>query len=177
MNVYSFQRKFISVLKRYQISLFMKKVIVTGNHKILIVYYAFLGICGFLVLGGHLYDFFTGELEERWYLDIPIVIFALFAGGYALGLMEPRIPEIIIDDEGIRSNKSGWDSSFAWEKLKQVELYKNKIQIQYAKTGLKNEIVIPYMIRGQSANLKKLRDGLSGYCEKNGVEFSSELNQ
>lgn len=155
----------------------MKKVIVTGNHKILIVYYAFLGICGFLVLGGHLYDFFAGELEERWYLDIPIVILAFFAGGYALGLMEPHMSEIIIDDEGIRSNKSGWDSSFTWEKLKLVELYKNKIQIQYAKTGLKNEIVIPYMIRGQSANLKKLNDGLSGFCEKHGVDFLSKLNQ
>jgi hypothetical protein len=141
------------------------------------VYYAFIGICGFLILGDNLYDFFRGELSERWYLDIPVVIFAIIGGGYALGFMEPRMPEIIIDDEGIRSNKSGWDSSFTWEKLKLVELYKNKIQIQYAKTGLKNEIVIPYMIRGQSANLKKLNDGLSGYCEKNGVEFSSKLNQ
>jgi hypothetical protein len=155
----------------------MKKVIVSGNHKILIVYYAFIGICGFLILGDNLYDFFIGELEERWYLDIPIVIFALFAGGYALGLMEPRIPEIIIDDEGIRSNKSGWNSSFAWEKIKLVELYKNKIQIQYAKTGLKNEIAIPYMIRVWSANMEKLNDGLTEYCKKNGVEYSSKLNQ
>jgi hypothetical protein len=155
----------------------MKKVIVSGNHRILIVYYAFIGICGFLILGDNLYDFFIGELEERWYLDIPIVIFALFAGGYALGLMEPRIPELIIDDEGIRSNKSGWNSSFAWEKIKLVELYKNKIQIQYAKTGLKNEIAIPYMIPVWSANMEKLNDGLTEYCEKNGVEYSSKLNQ
>jgi hypothetical protein len=155
----------------------MKKVIVSGNHRILIVYYAFIGICGFLILGDNLYDFFIGELEERWYLDIPIIIFALFAGGYALGLMEPRIPELIIDDEGIRSNKSGWNSSFAWEKIKLVELYKNKIQIQYAKTGLKNEIAIPYMIPVWSANMEKLNDGLTEYCEKNGVEYSSKLIQ
>ena len=155
----------------------MKKVIITGNRKIFIVYYAFIGMCGILILGGHAYHFYIRELSERWYLDIPIVILALIGGGYALGLMEPRVPEIIIDDEGIRSKKSVWDSSFTWEKLKQVELYKNKIQIQYAKTGLKNEIGIPWIIRVRSANLKLLNDGLSGYCEKYDVEFSSKVNE
>jgi hypothetical protein len=153
----------------------MEKVYVKGNYKILIAYYALLAFCGLLISGVHLYDFFTGDLDEMWYLDMPTVILALFAVGYALGFMNPYMTEIIIDDEGIRSNKSAWDSSFAWEKLKLVELHKNKIQIQYAKTGLKNEIVIPYMIHIQSANLKKLNDGLTEYCEKNGVEFSSKI--
>jgi len=154
----------------------MKEVFITGNLKILRVYYAILGICGAFILGGHTYNYFFGEMMEWWYLNAGVgLILALGGGGYALGVIKPRIPEIFISDEGIRSNKTAWDNSFRWKKLKHVELYKNKITVQYAETGLKNEIAIPYLIRLNSKNLQKLNNGLSGFCEKYELEFSSKL--
>jgi hypothetical protein len=154
----------------------MKEVVVTANYKMFRVFYAVLGICGLFILGGHAYNYFFGEMMERWFQSFIIgFVFAIGGGVYALGLFKPRITEICISDEGIRSGNSVWDSTFKWETLRNVELHKNKIEVLYAKTGLKNEIVVPYFIRLSSKNLQILNRGLTGFCGKYDVGFSSNL--
>tara|TARA_R100001143_G_scaffold63595_1_gene73198 strand:- start:7212 stop:7655 length:444 start_codon:yes stop_codon:yes gene_type:complete len=145
----------------------MKEIIITGNHKILRIWFTVLGICGVLILGGHTYNFFNGEMMERWYINLALgLLLTIGAGGYALGLINLRLPEIYLNDEGIRSSKTAWESSFKWEKLKHIELYKNKIEIQYVEPGLKNEIPIPYLIRLNSQNLQILNIGLTEFSKK-----------
>jgi len=154
----------------------MESLKFTANYKILRIYYAIFGICGILIIGGHIYYYFAGEMMDMWFLNLSVGLFmAIYGGGYASGLFKPIIPEIVVDDDGISSNKSAWDSSFKWDKLKNVTLYKNKIQVQYAGSGLKNEISIPYMIRLGTDNLQKLDHALSGFCEKYEVGFTSEV--
>lgn len=154
----------------------MEKLKITANQFILKSYFAILGIHGVLIISGHAYNYLDGEMMEYWILYLGTGLFlAIAGGGYGLGLFNPISIEITVDDEGISSSKSIWDSSFKWSKLKNVTLYKNKIQIQYAESGLKNEIVIPYLLRIGTDNLQKLDEALSGFCEKYDVGFTSEL--
>lgn len=159
----------------------MKKVddvIVTANKKLLVSYYAILGVCGALILGGHAYNYFYGDMMENWFLNFTVGLAMVIGGfGYAFEFFTVHIPEIHIDDKGIRSSKSIWDSSFNWEKLKKVELNKNRIEVQYANTGLKNSISIPYIIRLSSKNREVLNSGLSLFCDRHNVEFESKMNK
>jgi hypothetical protein len=155
----------------------VEEVVVTANKKVLRIYYAVLGICGALILGGHAYNYFFGDMMDDWHLNIGIgFILAIGGLGYTVGLFKPHLPKIYISDEGIRSSKSIWDSSFNWDKLKKVELHKNKIEVQYTDTGLRNNIPIPYIIRMSSKNRHELNSSLRAFCDKYNVEFDSEMN-
>ena len=155
----------------------MNSVTVSGYSKIYYLYYALVGISGVLIVGDLAFDYFKGDLDKHWYLlGIPKIIIGMYGlkgFGYAFGLLDPRFPEITIDDDGIRSNTE-MDHSPKWKYLSRVELYKNRIEVEYATSYLSNQIKIPWSVRVRSANLKKLNDGLSGYCEKYDVEFSSK---
>lgn len=155
----------------------MESLTITANYKVLRIYYAVLGICGAIIISSHVYNYFTGEMIDRWFLNLSMGLFlAIGGGGYALGFLKPRIPEIVVDNEGISSNNSAWDNSFKWSKFNNVTLYKNKIQVQFAESGLKNEIGIPYLIRFGTNSLYELNNTLKGFCDKYGVEFTSEVN-
>lgn len=154
----------------------MAEVRVKQNESPLRWYSVFLALLGAVIVGGHAYVYAVGQLGSDWYLSFFLGVLALFTGlGYLLGFNKPTITELIIDETGIKSNTSLWDSSFTWENFKHVELHKNKIEVQYAKTGLKNSLGIPWMIRIHSDKMKTLENAISKRCDTAGVNFESKL--
>lgn len=139
-------------------------------------YSIFMTFLGTVLIGGHAYFYAVGQLGSDWYLSFFLGALALFTGaGHLLGFYKPKITEIVVDEAGIKSNTSVWDSSFTWENFKHVELHKNKIEVQYAKTGLKNSLWIPWMIRIHSDKMKNLEKAISERCSMENVEFESKL--
>jgi len=139
-------------------------------------YSVFMALCGVIIVGGHAYYYAVGQLTGDWYFSFYMGAFALVIGaGYLSGYINPNIAEIIINKNGIESSKSLWDSSLKWDKLKKVELQKDRIQVQYSKTGLTNKVIIPFMIRYNSEKMRTLEIGLSERCSMKGVEFESRL--
>jgi len=139
-------------------------------------YSVFMALCGVIIIGGHAYYYAVGQLAGDWYFSFYMGAFALVIGaGYLSGYINPNIAEIVIDETGINSSKSLWDSSLKWDNLKKVELQKDRIQVQYSKTGLTNKIIIPLMIRFSSEKMQTLEKGLLERCSMEGVEFESNL--
>ncbi|PKD42535.1 hypothetical protein [Rhodohalobacter barkolensis] len=154
----------------------MAEIRVKQNVSLLWWYSIFMAFLGTVLIGGHAYFYAVGQLESDWYLSFFLGALALFTGaGHLLGFYKPKITEIVVDDTGIKSNTSVWDSSFTWKNFKHVELHKNKIEVQYAKTGLKNSLGIPWMIRIHSDKMKNLEKAISDRCSKENVEFESKL--
>ena len=154
----------------------MAEVRVQENVSYLRWYSIFVALCGLIIIGGHAYYYAVGQLAGDWYFSFYMGTFALVIGaGYLSGYINPNIAEIIINETEINSSKSLWDSSLKWEKLQKVELQKDRIQVQYSKTGLTNKMIIPLMIRFSLEKMQTLEIGLSERCSKEGVEFESKL--
>lgn len=137
----------------------MNSVTVSGYSKVYNLYYALLGFSGVLILGDLAFDFFRGDPGKHWYLlGIPklfIGIYGLKGFGYVFGLLDPRFPEITIDDDGIRSSTE-MDYCPKWKYLSRVVLYKNRIEVEYATSHLSNQIKIPWSLRVRSEKMEAL---------------------
>ena len=156
----------------------MEEIKITGNHKMVRIYYAIYGICGALIIGDLIYSYLAGEMMDKWLLYVSVGLYmSIYGVGYSSGLIKLNIPEIVVDDEGISPSESIWGRSFKWDKLKNVTLFNKKIQVQYAGAGLKIEIAIPYLIRLGTDNIEKLDSALTKFCGKYGVGFTSEVEK
>ena len=121
---------------------------------------------GALVIGLHAYDYVNSELSDHWFSSVFTAFCAIIAGifirkGYSL----VQQPELLIDKEGIKSQKTSiWDKSVNWKDLKAVSLDKKHIHIQYRQSGAHDKIHLPIYTTSQHSQIKqKLNEAASKF--------------
>jgi hypothetical protein len=145
---------------------------ITINRKLLKIYYGTMVFFGTVIVAGHVILYLTGQLSDDWHM---FALFGtiLFVGGvlFFSGLFTPSFPEIVLTNHSMQLKRYGGFpfTSYQWDKLKSVELTKNKITIQFANTGLKDSMRIPFSFRYKK--IDELQRALVSKCEQNGVNF------
>lgn len=156
----------------------MKEVRIRSNPNYHRGYSLFLVVAGSLLLAFVGWQYVRGQLPADWYANFILGSLALFFGiGNLTRWISPNIAEILIDDEGFHSKSSVWTSSFSWEKIKKVALTQNRIEVQYAESGLRNSLRIPLLIRYNSAKMEKLKASISERCELHGITFEPKRKE
>lgn len=145
---------------------------ITINRKLPRIYYGVLGFFGAVIVAGHVHLFLTGQSSDDWFM--PALSGAIMAIGgllFFFGFFTPSFPEIVLTNDSIQLKRYGGFpfTSFQWDKLKSVELTKNKITIQFANTGLKDSMRIPFSFRYKKFD--ELKSALANACEQNAVTF------
>lgn len=87
------------------------------------------------------------------------------------GFYTPSLPEITLTKDEILLKRGGGYplTTFRWDNLKSVELANKSITIQYAKTGLKDSMRIPFSFRFKK--LDELESALAEACERKNITF------
>lgn len=127
---------------------------------------AVLIFLGLLLIVLHFYEYATNELSDRWLYSIVIASFAIVGGIFIRkGYSMVQQPELVIDKEGIKSQKTSiWDKSAKWSDLKSVSLDKSHIHIQYRQSGAHDKIHLPVYTESQHNKIEeKLNEAASEY--------------
>ena len=145
---------------------------ITIDHSLLRIYFGFLGFSGAAIAVGHVYLFLTGQPSVQWYM--PALFGTIMAVGGLLvvsGFYTPSLPDITLTKDEILLKRGGGYplTTFRWDNLKSVELANKSITIQYAKTGLKNSMRIPFSFRFKK--LDELESALAEACERKNITF------
>lgn len=154
----------------------MNEVRVTSYSGFYRLYSLFSAIAGLFILGVLLKNYITQQLESDWYFSLFIGSYAFIYGVGALsGWIKTKVPEIVVNGDGIRSNTTDFTDTFRWKRFQNVKLDKSRISVEYTKSHLNNSLKIPLFIRLSSKKMKELRDAISLQCDLHRVPFESEI--
>lgn len=145
---------------------------ITPDSKTLRNYRIVFALCGFnlTILGLNFLGFDN-------FLTLP----ALFEGlapaltGIGTGLLffksmfKFNIPEILINESEIHAKHDYWSQSYAWNRLKKICLYKNRIEFTYKHSERTDYIKLSYLLRSRFPDI---RDALQEICSHHDIEFA-----
>lgn len=110
------------------------------------------------------------------FLNLPSILEGMAATltgiGFGLlffkGMFNFNIPVILINETEIHVKHDYWSQSFAWNKLKRVTLYKNRIELTYNQSGHTDYIKLSHLLRSRSPDI---RDALQEVCSFHDIDF------
>ncbi|MCC5913608.1 MAG: hypothetical protein JJU46_04460 [Balneolaceae bacterium] len=93
-------------------------------------------------------------------------------GFFAYSLFRNKPGSIGLNEEKLSVWNTSWDKSVRWDQLREVRLYRNRIEFTFAKSGITDSIRIPMLVRSKADEIKS---ALSELTAKNGIEFHYEV--
>ncbi|MDX1671255.1 MAG: hypothetical protein R3211_02875 [Balneolaceae bacterium] len=139
----------------------MKPLVISLDTKtfyISFIYFVFFA-SGLFIIGGHIYNYFYHTMMENWFFNFLVGLCFFLWGILGFFGRSPLVKsELIIDEEGIRSNKSHfWIRSVAWPEVDSVSLDKKYIHVTYRDSGAEDKIRLPIYTDKQ---FEQIRDKL-----------------
>lgn len=146
----------------------MEEIVIKSEwaEKVDMFYNRFLLVIGIMITLGGGYRFLIDD--GGFYsllLGIFIIIFVLILKG-----TKSMFKHLIFDHEGIRESNS-IAGAIQWKKLNSVTYRRSALEYQYSSSGIKGNVYIPWLIRGQKC---EIRSALEKFCNANDVQLNVE---